>query len=64
MLHSITGDEIIGYVTRITGITVHRKDCENCKAMIAKDPSREIIVTWDPKMIETKMNKYSFTFQL
>lgn len=60
----LPGDEIIGYVTRITGITVHRKDCENCKAMIAKDPSREIIVTWDPKMIETKMNKYNFTFSI
>lgn len=58
----LPGDDIVGYVTRITGITVHRCDCPNVKAMVEKDPSREIIVKWDPKMIETKINKYNFTF--
>lgn len=58
----LPGDEIRGFVTKLTGITVHRKDCPNFHAMIEKDPSREILVKWDENLIETKMNKYNFTF--
>ncbi|KXA19946.1 bifunctional (p)ppGpp synthetase/guanosine-3',5'-bis(diphosphate) 3'-pyrophosphohydrolase [Fusobacterium animalis] len=58
----LPGDEIGGFVTKLTGITVHRKDCSNFHAMIEKDPSREILVKWDENLIETKMNKYNFTF--
>ncbi len=60
----LPGDDIVGYVTRLTGITVHRSDCKNCQSMIERDPSREIVVNWDPKMLETKMNKYNFTFSV
>ena len=58
----LPGDEIGGFVTKLTGITVHRKDCPNFHAMLEKDPSREIMVKWDENLIETKMNKYDFTF--
>ncbi len=58
----LPGDEIGGFVTKLTGITVHRKDCSNFHAMVEKDPSREILVKWDENLIETKMNKYNFTF--
>ncbi|WP_338998893.1 bifunctional (p)ppGpp synthetase/guanosine-3',5'-bis(diphosphate) 3'-pyrophosphohydrolase [Fusobacterium animalis] len=58
----LPGDDIGGFVTKLTGITVHRKDCPNFHAMIEKDPSREILVKWDENLIETKMNKYNFTF--
>lgn len=58
----LPGDEIGGFVTKLTGITVHRKDCPNFHAMIEKDSSREILVKWDENLIETKMNKYNFTF--
>ena len=58
----LPGDEIGGFVTKLTGITVHRKDCPNFHAMVEKDPSREIMVKWDENLIETKMNKYNFTF--
>ncbi|PGH21012.1 guanosine-3',5'-bis(diphosphate) 3'-pyrophosphohydrolase [Fusobacterium polymorphum] len=58
----LPGDEIGGFVTKLTGITVHRKDCVNFHAMVEKDPSREIMVKWDENLIETKMNKYDFTF--
>ena len=58
----LPGDEIGGFVTKLTGITVHRKDCPNFHAMIEKDPSREILVKCDENLIETKMNKYNFTF--
>lgn len=58
----LPGDEIGGFVTKLTGITVHRKDCANFHAMVEKDPSREIMVKWDENLIETKINKYNFTF--
>ncbi|WP_427169399.1 bifunctional (p)ppGpp synthetase/guanosine-3',5'-bis(diphosphate) 3'-pyrophosphohydrolase [Fusobacterium nucleatum] len=58
----LPGDEIGGFVTKLTGITVHRKDCPNFHAMVEKDPSREVMVKWDENLIETKMNKYNFTF--
>ena len=60
----LPGDEIGGFVTKLTGITVHRKDCPNFHAMVEKDPSREILVKWDENLIETKMNKYNFTFTI
>ena len=60
----LPGDEIGGFVTKLTGITVHRKDCANFHAMVEKDPSREILVKWDENLIETKLNKYNFTFTI
>lgn len=42
----VQGDEIIGYITRGRGVTVHRKDCKNVKDLI-KDEGRIIEVYWD-----------------
>lgn len=58
----LPGDEIGGYVTRLTGITVHRKDCSNFQSMLKMDASREIPVSWDKKMMNSKVNKYRFSF--
>ncbi len=42
------GDEIIGYITRGKGITVHRVNCRNLRSI--KDYSkRKIIVEWEEK---------------
>ena len=42
------GDEIIGYITRGKGITVHRINCKNLKSI--KDYSkRKIVVEWESK---------------
>ena len=60
----LPGDEITGYVTKLTGITVHRKDCKNVQNMIAHDPTREIAVAWDKSLIAKKLNKYKFTFNV
>ena len=44
----VPGDEIIGYITRGRGVTVHRKDCKNVKDLL-KDDGRIIDVYWDEK---------------
>nr|WP_245523082.1 bifunctional (p)ppGpp synthetase/guanosine-3',5'-bis(diphosphate) 3'-pyrophosphohydrolase [Thermodesulfatator indicus] len=40
----LPGDEVIGYVTRGRGITVHRADCPNLEGL---DPERLIDIKWD-----------------
>ncbi len=41
----VPGDEIIGYITRGRGVSVHRKDCSNI--INVDDPNRLIEVSWD-----------------
>ncbi|WP_291258977.1 bifunctional (p)ppGpp synthetase/guanosine-3',5'-bis(diphosphate) 3'-pyrophosphohydrolase [Fusobacterium sp.] len=60
----LPGDDIGGYVTKLTGITVHRRDCKNFQNMVAQDPTREIDVQWDSRVTEQKNNKYKFTFNV
>ncbi len=42
----LPGDEIVGYITRGRGITVHRRDCPNVQAIREKEPDRLIDVKW------------------
>jgi guanosine-3',5'-bis(diphosphate) 3'-pyrophosphohydrolase len=42
--HPVPGDQIIGYVTRARGVTVHRQDCHNVTN--AQEPERLIGVEW------------------
>ena len=41
----LPGDEIIGYITKGRGVSVHRKDCVNVKELI-KEENRMIDVSW------------------
>jgi len=41
----VPGDEIVGFVTRGTGVSVHRTDCKNVKALLT-EPERIIEVEW------------------
>jgi GTP pyrophosphokinase len=42
----VPGDEIVGYISLGRGITIHREDCPNARAL-AKDPDRFTKVSWD-----------------
>ena len=42
----IRGEEIVGYITRGKGISVHRTDCSNVR-MLIYDPGRRIDVAWE-----------------
>ncbi len=53
----IYGDDIIGYLTKVKGVSIHRVDCENLK-QTRIDPARFIDVEW----VETE--KMSFTVDL
>jgi GTP pyrophosphokinase len=43
----VPGDEIVGFVTRGTGVSVHRTDCNNVKGLL-NEPERMIDVEWAP----------------
>ncbi|MDA3935735.1 MAG: ACT domain-containing protein, partial [Actinomycetota bacterium] len=42
----VPGDEIVGFVTRGRGVSVHRKDCPNAEELL-RSPERIIEVDWD-----------------
>ena len=43
----VPGDEVVGFVTRGSGVSVHRTDCTNVKSLMA-DSERLIEVDWAP----------------
>ena len=47
----VPGDEIIGFITRGRGVSVHTADCPNAVSLMA-DPERQIAVSWDGKQKE------------
>lgn len=45
--HPLPGDEIIGFITRARGVTIHRKDCHNI--VNAEEKERLVEVDWGHK---------------
>ena len=43
----VPGDEIVGFVTRGRGVSVHRADCPNAVELVATSPERILEVEWD-----------------
>ena len=42
----VPGDEIVGYITRGRGVSVHRKDCSNVTDLVSSEEARMIDVYW------------------
>ncbi len=42
----VPGDEIVGYITKGRGISIHRKDCSNFKSIIEKQKEKVVEVNW------------------
>jgi len=43
----VPGDEIIGFVTKGNGVSVHRTDCPNIRSVRKEDQGRLLEVTWN-----------------
>jgi len=44
--HPLPGDEVVGFVTREQGISIHRRDCPNMQKWLEKGNERLIDVSW------------------
>jgi guanosine-3',5'-bis(diphosphate) 3'-pyrophosphohydrolase len=58
----VPGDDVVGYISLGRGITVHRRDCPNVKAL-EKNPERFAEVHWDslgktPLRVEIQIEAY------
>ena len=42
----VPGDDILGYITKGRGVSIHRKDCSNLKTLINEDPQKVVDVSW------------------
>ena len=42
----VPGDEIMGYITKGRGVSVHRTDCTNLQSLILHDPNKVLEVSW------------------
>ncbi len=50
----VPGDEIVGFVTRGRGVSIHRTDCINIINMPDSEKSRLIEAEWQPDFVEAK----------
>ncbi|MBQ4001236.1 MAG: bifunctional (p)ppGpp synthetase/guanosine-3',5'-bis(diphosphate) 3'-pyrophosphohydrolase, partial [Lachnospiraceae bacterium] len=54
----VPGDEIIGYVTRGRGISIHRTDCPNIMSLPDSEKARMISAEWAPDAEKESKNRY------
>jgi GTP pyrophosphokinase len=43
----VPGDDIVGFVTRGRGVSVHRTDCANAESLMSEQAARVVDVEWD-----------------
>ena len=59
----IPGDEIVGFVTRGYGVSIHRRDCVNVH--MQEDPDRWVRAWWDEDLaVSDRSNRFSTGLQI
>jgi GTP diphosphokinase / guanosine-3',5'-bis(diphosphate) 3'-diphosphatase len=58
----VPGDEVVGYISLGRGITVHREDCPNVKAL-RRNPERFTAVSWDGEGAATSSFRVTIALQ-
>ncbi len=54
-------DEIIGFITRSRGVTIHQQECPNALHLIETEPERVIEVSWSG--VEAEKQSYQVTIE-
>ena len=54
----VPGDEIVGFVTRGRGVSIHRTDCVNIINLSEMERSRLIDAEWQPEELEANTEKF------
>ncbi len=54
----VPGDEIVGFVTRGRGVSIHRTDCVNILCLTDIERSRLIDAEWQPEVLDSKNDKF------
>ena len=51
----VPGDDILGFITRGQGVSIHRRDCSNCQQLLsqAENQGRWVDVSWASKISES-----------
>ncbi len=60
----VPGDEIIGYVTRGRGISVHRTDCKNIMGLPDSEKERIIPAEWSKEAEQSGSQRYTTQLQV
>ena len=60
----VPGDDIVGFVTRGRGITIHRTDCENIVTLSSVERARLIEAQWDKPQSAFKNEKYAVEIRI
>ena len=42
----VPGDDILGYITKGRGVSIHRRDCSNLQNLIEEDSQKVVDVAW------------------
>lgn len=54
----VPGDEIVGFITRGRGVSIHRKDCVNMKDLSENDKARVIEAEWQEDSVNANNESY------
>lgn len=57
----IPGDEIIGYITKNKGISIHCQDCKNLQKKLQKSPERIIPIAWKDEQAQSYRLRVTLT---